>query len=162
MLIGTHALLPVSACLAADHVSLLAGRDRVFPVRALWWVAGFGMLPDLCSPHIMLEDRHTSGAHSVWFLAVIILPAWFSAGFFSRGQRFRIAMACWLATAAHLAADAVSGGIAWLYPWKDDVIGRFFIDLDWWAWSDGLFVLLAWILLRSVPHMEARNIRRMS
>lgn len=162
MLIGTHALLPVCACLSVDQVVVLSGRVRVFPVRSLWAVAVFGMLPDLCSPHIMLEDRHSSFAHSVWFMPVVVLFSVMVSMFFEPGKRLRVAIACALATALHLAADAVSGGIAWLYPWKDEVIGRFFIDLDWWAWSEALFVLLAWFLLRLLPHLEARNIRRNS
>lgn len=160
MLVGTHALLPVCGCLIVDHVSVISGGDRVFPAKALWMVAVFGILPDVCSPHIMLEDRHTSYTHSVWFMGVVVLLAVITGMFFEKGRRLWVAMACWCATALHLLADAVSGGIAWLYPWREDVIGRFYIDLDYWAWSEAVFVLLAWVLIRMLPHLEARNIRK--
>ena len=35
MLIGTHALLPVSVCLGADHLRLLSGRERWFGAAGL-------------------------------------------------------------------------------------------------------------------------------
>lgn len=160
MLIGTHALLPVCGCLVVDQIAMIAGRDRSFPGKALWMVALFGILPDVCSPHIMLEDRHASPAHSVWFLGVAVPLVAITSSFFEKGNRLWIAMACWTAIALHLAADAVSGGIAWLYPLNDEVIGHYWIDLDYWAWSEALFVLLAWFLIRMLPHLEARNIRR--
>lgn len=160
MLIGTHALLPVCGCLVVDQIAMLSGRDRTFSGKSLSVVAFFGILPDVCSPHIMLEDRHLSPAHSVWFLGVAVLLAAIASCFFEKGKRLWIAVACWIALALHLVADAVSGGIAWLYPWRDEVIGRFWIDLDYWAWSDAMFVIFAWFLIRMLPHLKARNIRR--
>ncbi len=159
MLIGTHALLPVCGCLVADSISVIMGRDRIFPPYSLWAVAAFGILPDVCSPHILLEDRHTSFAHSVWFLGAMIPVATIAGSLFTKGRRIPGALACWAATMLHLAADAASGGIAWLYPWRDDVIGCSWISLDYWFWSDALFVVLAWVLFRTLPHLEARNIR---
>ncbi len=159
MLIGTHALLPVCGCLTADSIAVLQGRDRLFPSSALWVVAVFGILPDLCSPHIMLEDRHTSIAHSLWFLAAMLPVAAMAGGFFTRSHFLLVSLTCWIATALHLATDSMSGGIAWLYPWRDEVIGDFWIYLGYWIWSDALFVLLTWFLIRMLPHLEARNIR---
>ena len=160
MLVGTHALLPVCGCLVADQIAMAAGRDRSFSGKSLCMVAFFGILPDVCSPHIMLEDRHVSLAHSVWFMGVAIPLVAMASCFFERGSRFRIAVACWIALGLHLAADAVSGGIPWLYPKSDEVIGRYWIDLDYWMVSDAVFVLLTWWLIRRLPHLEARNIRR--
>jgi hypothetical protein len=61
---GFHALLPVTGCLAIEVVSLKWRSMRVIPD----WT-----LPDLCSPHISLEDRYDSWSHTVLFL-VILLP----------------------------------------------------------------------------------------
>jgi len=160
MLIGTHALLPVCGCLVADSISLVLGRDRLFPPRSLWAVAAFGILPDVCSPHIMLEDRHTSFAHSLWFLGVMIPVTTMVGSFFQKGRRLIVAVVCWTATMLHLAADAISGGIAWLFPWRQEIIGGSWISLDYWIWSDAFFVVLTWVLIKTLPHLEARNIRR--
>jgi LexA-binding, inner membrane-associated putative hydrolase len=160
MLIGTHALLPVCGCLVVDQIAMVAGHERRFSWKSLCLVAFFGVLPDICSPHIMLEDRHASFAHSVWFIGVVTLPAAMASCFFDRAIRLGIAVACWVAVALHLAADAVSGGIPWLYPKSDEVIGHCWIDLDYWIISDAVFVLLTWLLIRMLPYLEARNIRK--
>ncbi len=73
-----------------------------------------------------------------------------------------IAAVCWLAAGLHLAADAVSGGIAWKYPWGDDVIGRYWIQPQTWIWYDAFFIILTWFLVRVMPHLEARGIRKQS
>ena len=160
MLIGTHTLMPVCACLVADHASVAAGRGRIFPVPALWTIGVFGALPDLCSPHLSLEARYASWSHTVWFMAGLILFAGMAGSFFAKGSRVRVAVACWFAAGLHLAADAVSGGIAWNYPMTDQVIGRYWIPPQHWMWFDAFFILLGWVLVRVLPHLEARNVGR--
>lgn len=162
MLIGTHTLMPVCGCLLADNISVAAGRGRVFPTAALWTIAVFGALPDLCTPHISLEERYTSWSHSVWFMACMLFVAGVTGGFFQKGSRLMIATVCWLAAGLHLAADAVSGGIAWKYPWGDEVIGRYWIHPETWIWYDAFFIILTWFLVRVMPHLEARGIRKQS
>ena len=63
MLIGSHALMPVCACLLADNFAVAAGSNRIFPPRSLWWVGVFGVLPDICTPHLSLDDRYASWSH---------------------------------------------------------------------------------------------------
>ena len=159
MLVGTHAMLPVCGCLAVDAIAVSRGRERVFPAWTLWIIGFFGVLPDFCSPHIALEDRHSSWSHTVWFLAGLpgVLPV--GGMYLDRSFRWRVVVACWIAAALHIAADTISGGVAWLYPWKPDVTGDYYIPLDYWIWSDAGFVLLTWILLRTVPVWEGRAIR---
>jgi hypothetical protein len=159
MLIGTHALMPVCGCLLADQISITAGRGRIIPPMALWAVAVFGALPDLCSPHLSLEARHASWSHTVWFMAGLIPVAAMTGCLFEKGYRLVSAVACWIAAALHLAADAISGGIAWLYPWRGDVIGRYYIAPQHWMWFDAGFILVTWFLVRVAPHLEARRIR---
>ena len=159
MLIGTHTLLPVCTCLVADNLSVVAGRGRIYQTRSLCAVAVFGVLPDLCTPHLSLEDRYASWSHTVWFMAGLIVVVAMIGCLFEKGYRLRVALACWIAAALHLAADAISGGIAWLYPWRTDVIGRYYIPAPNWIWFDAFFILSAWFLIRVVPHLEARNIR---
>jgi len=159
MLIGTHALIPVCACLAADNLAIATGHDRIFPTRSVWVAGVFGTLPDICSPHLSLDDRFASWSHTVWFMVGLIGVAAMTGSFFEKGFRFRVALACWIASALQLAADAVSGGIAWLHPWRTDIIGRYWIPPDQWIWSEAFSVFLAWLLIRIMPHLEARNIR---
>ncbi|OYV07236.1 MAG: hypothetical protein CFE26_02035 [Verrucomicrobiales bacterium VVV1] len=140
---GFHALLPVTGCLAIEVVSLKWRSARVFPDWTLPVVALFGVLPDLCSPHISLQDRYDSWSHTLLFL-VVMLP--FCAGmtwWFPKGTRVRVAVAAWIAAALHLVADAFSGGIPWLHPWSDKPIGDYHVQPENWLFFDAGFIVLA-------------------
>lgn len=156
MLIGTHTLLPVCLGLAVENASLAKGRGHVFPPWGLVVIGFFGALPDLCTPHVSLEDRYSSWSHTLWFLGAMLPVTVMVASFFPEG-RWRLALACWLAVLLHLIGDAVAGGIAWLQPWRMDVIGDYYIPAADWLWYDIGFVLLTWILVRLRPHSEARG-----
>ncbi len=158
MLIGTHALLPVSAYLAVDHLRLLAGRERWFGTAGLAAVAGFGVLPDLCSPHISLADRYDSWSHTVAFLVGSLLVAAAAGSFFETGGRLVMAAACWMAVAMHLAADALSGGIVWLAPWCGDILGGSFIPFRYWLWSELLWLVTVVAQIRLNHRLERRAI----
>ncbi len=159
MLVGTHALLPVCACLIAENLAARAGREPVLPPRSLWVIGAFGVLPDICTPHLDLADRYASWSHTLFFMAGLLPVAAMAGSFFPKGARWRVALVCWLACALHLAADALSGGIKWLYPWRDEVIGRYYIPAQYWHAWDAFFILFAWFLIRVLPHMEGRGIR---
>lgn len=160
MFIGTHTLLPVCAALVLENVSLAKGRGHVFPEWSMPVIGLFGALPDICTPHISLEDRYTSWSHTAWYLASVMVVCPMVANFYP-AQRWRLALACWLASALHLACDAIAGGIAYLYPWQPKVIlGTFYVDPDYWFPLDIFFILLTWFLLRLRPHAEARGMER--
>ncbi|WP_075090880.1 metal-dependent hydrolase [Haloferula sp. BvORR071] len=160
MLLGTHILLPVCGGLALDNASLRQGRGYFLPLWSLAVIGLFGALPDLCCPHLELDARYTSWSHTVWFMAGLIPVCAMVASFFPKQGRWWVALFCWLAAALHLAGDAVAGGIAWLYPWRSDVIGKYYIPAGlWWFVSDIIFVLLTWFLIRLRPHSEARGIK---
>ena len=157
MLIGTHTLLPVCLGLALENASLAKGKGHFFPAWTLPVIGLFGALPDLCTPHISLEARYSSWSHTVWFLADLLPVCAMAASFFPKGSRLKVAAALWLASLLHLAADAVAGGIAWLQPWRPDIIGDYYIPPGQWYWWDAAFLLLAWVLLRLRPRAEAHG-----
>ena len=68
-----------------------------------------------------------------------------------KSSRLPVAIACWIAYALHLAADAISGGIAWLHPWREDVLGSYWIEPQNWIWYDAGFILLVWFIYRVIP-----------
>ncbi|MCW1886806.1 metal-dependent hydrolase [Luteolibacter flavescens] len=158
MLIGTHVLLPVCIALTAECVSLAKGRGHVFPPWGLVLVGAFGALPDVCTPHISLADRHASWSHTVWFLAGMAPFAAMVVTLFEKQGRWWLALACWLAVLLHLIGDAVAGGIAPLYPWRTEVVGDYYIAVPDWMWYEIGFVLLTWVLVRFRPFCEARGI----
>ena len=160
MLVGTHALLPVAACLLVDNLRLAAGLDRLLPRRSLWWVGVFGVLPDLFSPHLSLAARFASRSHSMVFLVGAIILAAAAGSFFENGRRLLVAVVCWCAVVLHLAADALSGGIIFGYPLFGEVVGGAYIPFRFWGWCDlGLLGLTWWLWRRSVA-LDARRSRR--
>jgi hypothetical protein len=157
MMVGTHTLLPVCGCLLVDRIAMSAGRERMFSGKSLCLVGLFGFLPDILSPHLSLESRQASLSHTLWFLLglIVLLPL---ARFLpERASRIPVAAACWLAYALHLAGDAVSGGIAWLHPWRSDVIGRYWIEPQHWIWYDAGFILMVWFIFRVLPQFKPRE-----
>ena len=118
------------------------------------------MLPDLCTPHLSLAARYASGSHTVWFLAGGIVLAAAAGSCFETGRRLGVALACWSAMALHLVADALSGGIAWCHPVRDQVLGGSYFPFRLWWWSDAVLIGLVWALARLNPWLEARQIHR--
>ena len=159
-MIGTHALLPVGVCLAADCVRLASGRDRMFPPWSLWAVGVFGVLPDLCSPHLSLADRYASWSHTGWFVAGACVLAAAAGSCFESGRRLGVGLACWAAVALHLAADAVSGGIVCWAPVSDAVLGGAYLPFWLWWWSDLVLIGAVWWLRRLSVALEVRWLRR--
>jgi hypothetical protein len=160
MFVVTHALVPVVACIAADLGGLRFRGERIFPPKSLALVGVFGVLPDLCSPHISLAARYASWSHTLWFMIGLIPAALFAASFFERRFLGVVAAACWSASLLHLAADAISGGIAWLHPWRPDILGARLIPFRFWFVGDLLFLVLVLFGLWLLPRFEAAAIKR--
>jgi membrane-bound metal-dependent hydrolase YbcI (DUF457 family) len=157
--IVTHTLLPVCLALGVENASLATGRGHVFPRWGLMAIGFFGALPDLCSPHLSLEARYSSGSHTLWFLGVLLPLCAMTAVFFEREGRWKLAIGCWLAAALHLASDAVAGGIPWLRPWRTEILGGYLIPPNHWLWYDLAFLVLTGVGLRLRPFAEARGMR---
>lgn len=164
MFAGCHALLPVTGCLAIEAVSLATRGRRFFPDWTLPVVALFGVLPDLCSPHISLDDRYDSWSHTLLFLGVLVPVCLLISTAFEKGKRLRVAVVIWLAAALHLAGDAMSGGIPWLLPWDKTPLGstldRTYIEPETWIYYDGTFIVLAWLGWRLRQRLEVRAYER--
>lgn len=155
-MIGTHSLLPVCGCLLADKISMATGRPRMFSGWNLCAIGTFGFLPDILSPHLSLESRQSSWSHTVWAVIAITFFVPLTRFTCKTGSRIPVAIACWIAYVLHLAVDAISGGIAWLYPWREDVVGRYFIPSEDWIWYDAGFILLVWAIYRVFPHFTRK------
>ena len=141
----THALLPV---ILTDVV--YGGRKR-FGGRALVMIGLAGALPDLLNPHLSLEARMQSWSHGLpfWlaFSSCVLLASFLSKGRFRPG----VALLACAAYFLHLACDAVSGGINWLYPVSDWVWGGYWVHPVTWVPLDVICVLTCYVLFRLIP-----------
>jgi hypothetical protein len=156
MFIVTHAFAPVAASLAVDLGAIRTRGERMFPAWSLVAVGLFGALPDLCTPHLSLEARYASWSHTLWFALGILPVAAMAVSFFGRRKFWLVTLACWLAVVLHLATDAVSGGIAWLQPWRPDVIAATWIPFRCWLFGDALCLTLTGFGLWLRPRFEER------
>ena len=143
MFVFTHALLPVFAAQAAQGISLATRRRVLFAEpKSLMAIGLAGAAPDLLSPHLSLADRYASWTHNLWFLLATIPVIMLLARFFDPASRRLNALCLWLAILLHLATDACSNGINWLYPLRNAIIGGPLIPYPLWIWSDLLFLVL--------------------
>lgn len=164
----THALLPVLAAGVLARISPANDKhpeksSRIVPYgkKAILLIALAGAAPDLLTPHLSLEARYSSWSHSIF--------AWLGISFFilllqlhPRSKQWidrRTSIWCSAAYALHLISDAISGGIAWLYPWKPDVIGDYYVNPIFWIPLDVLCFLGAYFLYRVIPRIRQNQAR---
>ncbi len=158
MLLGTHAGLPLILLAWRRVRAGTVGKDLI-PTRYLIVTAIVGALPDLLNPHISLESRLSSWSHGLPFFA--LFTALLYLGMIPKRSpiTWRWATFWSFAYGAHLFCDAISGGIAWKYPFGNEVWGDQWIPpgILWFA-SDFFFLIGNYILLRIVPMIQS-NVR---
>lgn len=171
--------LPAGYLMARRLAPRLAAEPRLAR-RLLAICLAASLLPDVDLVYFYLVDGQQTLHHDYW----THIPAFWLLATATAVALFRIARAPvpWVAVAAllagvvlHLILDTVTGGIAWLFPYR---IERFALievpaRFDWWVWNFVLhwsFVLeiaiLAWAgreiglarLLRKLP--QAMRVRR--
>jgi hypothetical protein len=156
MLLGTHILLPIIP-LAWRRYKLSQEKKTGHKLREISVVGLFGALPDLLNPHLSLEARLSSWSHGLPFVG--ILTGLLLLGCIPKASPLTIIRAAYLlfAYGLHLFCDAISGGIAWLYPFSGKVIGAAYIKpgLLWFA-ADFFLVIAAYVLLRLLPDLAPR------
>lgn len=156
MYVGSHFALPVIAATLVDFGRLAVGRQRLFSNRELLLVGLFGVLPDLLSPHLRLSARLTSWSHTLWFAAgtLPLLAVLFGRG--RRAGRWRMTAFCWTAILLHLLADAVSGGIAPLYPLTGFRWGWYLVPWPLWGEIDVAMLTAMLILMGGATYWNRR------
>lgn len=149
--IVTHALLP--AALAAPFLPQRSAREFL---RAAGVVAVAGALPDLLHPHLSLAARFASWPHTVYAWCGVSISIAVLSAFAPRHVPARVGVAAVAAYALHLLCDAISGGIAWLYPADPQRLGVRWVRYEYWLVIDGLVTVVAaavlgWKLRRVRP-----------
>ncbi|WP_227021662.1 metal-dependent hydrolase [Oceaniferula marina] len=151
----THALIP--AVTAGIFLNLYRGKEGGSrgSYKDLLVIGLFGAAPDLLNPHMSLEDRYSSWSHSIFaWLAVLVfllVSKWVPRLPWQRWLTWSKLVWCSSAYGLHLACDAVSGGIAWLYPWKADIVGAYLVPPVWWIPMDVSLFLSYYFLFRVIP-----------
>ena len=159
MFVITHALAPVAIGAAANVARLAGGtRERLFSGVQLLLIGAAGASPDVLSPHLSLTARLTSPTHTIWYLLAVYPVFLLLALWFGKNRRLLLAHAMWLAVLLHLASDALAGGVAWLYPLDDRILGGRFIPYPfWWLLSDAISVGLVILFHQKTGALEIRR-----
>ncbi len=159
----THALLPAIAAGLYERSYLDEGDRRgVFSTKRLIVIGIFGAAPDILNPHIYLEERYTSWSHGIPFWAILTMGL---MGFWLvRRRDYPFFMVAWLSGAylLHIFCDAISGGVAWLYPFGKSIAGAYYIPPIWWIPLDISCFLFAYGLFRAIPHIRRSRRRPLS
>ena len=148
----THALLPLIG------ISVGQGR-RYWTGKKLLLVGVFGALPDILNPHLGIEARLSSWSHGLpAFLGVSLVLLILSC---IKRMRLERKLAVWMAGAYlfHLFCDMISGGIAWLYPFRHSVIGDYYVPPLFWIPLDIVSLLAVYLIYRAIPRYRRAKLK---
>jgi hypothetical protein len=145
----THALAPV--ILTRIFAGPLWPRWRGFTAIAL-----AGALPDLINPHLSLQARMSSWSHGLPFWVLFSVILFGTAHLSDKRIPVPLAALCSAAYLFHLFCDAISGGVNWLYPFKDFIWGDYWVDPVFWIPLDVLCLLSCYFLFRVLPRLPKR------
>lgn len=141
----SHALLPVFF-----GQRWIPHSERIPAPRVVALVALCGALPDILSPHLSLDARHEAPSHTIWallaFALLVVMLTWWRPRLFTPA----ISGLCIAAYAGHIACDAITGGVAFFFPFGG-VQGRNYLPYWLWITSDGLLLLHLYLVYRWLP-----------
>ncbi len=114
-------------------------------------VAFCGVLPDLLSPHLSLDSRHTALSHTVWawilFGVLILIARRFAVKFLTHS----LTLLCVLSYGGHIACDYITGGVSLFYPLHPAVQGDNYLPYWLWITCDGFLLIYLYLVYRWLP-----------
>lgn len=155
----THALLPVIAAgLYERSYALKDHRRGTLNPKTIAVIGIFGAAPDLLNPHLSLAARYASWSHGVFFWGLLTIGLVIYAAI-KRSQPSIWATVAWLSGAylLHMGCDAISGGIAWAYPFGHQIIGARIVSYRWWMPLDIVCFVAAYLIFRAIPKIAEQR-----
>ena len=141
----THALLPIVAICAYQRL-----KPKTVPFKnwQLFFVGVLGAAPDLLNPHLSLQSRHQSWSHGVtaWLALTVLLTLLIYI--IPKRVTIKASIMMSLAYLLHMLCDTVSGGIGWLQPFSDDIIGAFYVSPFFWIPMDIVLIFAIYLHFR--------------
>lgn len=141
----SHALLPVFF-----GQRWIPKKNRTPAPGFVALVALCGALPDILSPHLSLDARYEAPSHTIWallaFALLVVMLTWWQPRIFTPA----VSGLCIAAYAGHIACDAITGGVAFFFPFGG-VQGRNYLPYWLWITSDGLLLLYLYLVYRWLP-----------
>jgi membrane-bound metal-dependent hydrolase YbcI (DUF457 family) len=154
----THTLLPVIGIAIARKKSGLL-ETEYWNRKRICAVALFGALPDLLNPHFSLAARLSSWTHGLpgWLGFVLLLMCLV----YIKKLKLDPKLAAWMASAYlfHLFCDMIAGGIAWLYPFHNSVIGMRLVPYQIWIPLDMCCGAIVYFVFRAIPKYRLAKLK---
>ncbi len=139
----SHIVYPVVFAQSVNVYRTHKAKSSLFHWKQLLLIGLCGGLPDILHPHLALGARYNSFTHSLWFLLVALIAAFFLAWKFKSYKR--LIYVCWFAVLFHLFCDMIAGGINLLAPFGEMTVGRHYIPFNLWVPLDIVGVLILFI-----------------
>lgn len=155
----THALLPVIAAGLYERSYAPTNRHRgTFSPKTIALIGIFGAAPDLLNPHLSLAARYTSWSHGLFFWGLLTMGLVIYAAI-RRSKQSLWATVAWLSGAylLHMGCDAISGGIAWAYPFGHQIVGARIVTYQWWMPLDIVCGVTAYLIFRAIPRIAEQR-----
>ncbi len=148
MNVFTHALAPVIICRC-----LLARKMPIKPLQYMM-IGLAGAMPDLLNPHLSLDARLTSWSHGLPFWLLVTIVLLFATRIKKLCLSTQLAVIFSLSYLFHMFCDSISGGINWLYPWREFLWGEYWVAPGYWIPLDIFCILSVYYLFRFKPLIE--------
>jgi CDP-diglyceride synthetase len=153
MFLVTHFAVPVIAVAIYESI---AGRKPANPFLKLSSLLTFGLvglIPDAFYPHLGGGSHYHSFSHSIWAMGFFLVMITLIYQFLSPHRNLKFRLFLWLSLLSHYVLDFFSGGIKWLYPFNDAVIGIPLIPTGAWVLIDffllGVTIFMVYRIRRS-------------
>jgi hypothetical protein len=150
----THTLLPVLGASLYERSYSLENKRGAITNKQLMLIGFFGAAPDIINPHIYLEDRYSSWSHSILFWAILTFILIGLSLFKRKFCPWYMTFFLSFAYIAHIFCDAISGGICWLYPISQTIVGEYYVSTVWWFALDIFSFLFAILIFRTIPNLK--------
>ncbi|MEM7010904.1 MAG: metal-dependent hydrolase [Verrucomicrobiota bacterium] len=145
MNVVTHGFAPIAAIALVELVMVKTRGRRLLENKHYAAIAIAGAAPDLLYPHLSLHARYNSWTHTLWFALGFVPVALIVTRWLFPAMQKRCGLLMIWAMSLHLFCDGIAGGIAWLYPFSDHVIGKYYVYPRNWITID-IFCLATFVV----------------
>lgn len=148
MFLGAHFALPAISVIGYEY--LVSEKKSELPkvkLSSLAIIGLVGLIPDMFYPHLGGGSHLHSNSHSVWamFLFMGAITLLYYALSVKKETKFLIFLL--FSLVSHYILDFFSGGIKWLYPFSEQVIGIRLIPFGAYVLADFVSLSMFFILV---------------
>jgi hypothetical protein len=142
MFLGAHFAVPAISVIAYEY--LVSKKKTEVPkvnTSSLAIIGSVGLIPDMFYPHLGGGSHLHSNSHSIWAMFLFLGAITLLYYALSVKKETKLLIFLLFSLISHYILDFISGGIKWMYPFSEQVIGVRLIPFGAYVMAD--FVLLS-------------------